>query len=332
MLSHNSSTGDVDLFPRMERRVAHTTEFRGCAKMAAAATRFRPTSRRTLRVRASRDSPKQTTSQEARLRTEVASPFRVARIFLVGAVGAGAAIGTAVATTQLLASLAQGATQEELLDSGKTLLVDLGGVAFCTWSLRRDWRARDAQIARMEREAQLSQLRLELGNGKTCAAGALRGFHRLVLVAGSQEYLAEAQATAAPYRQELLQRGVMYVPIPMDALQAPPEAGTESTSGNSNGLPSTGDATERGKGTETEPVDVRWKATPLRLEEWRDWVRNQKQLANVPESSGVYVSFRMDGRVRGSGVRLPPWERMAKQLAPTQGMWKGFGDGFDGAV
>lgn len=262
----------------------------------------------------------------------MASPFRVARIFLVGAVGAGASIGTAVATTQLVASLAQGAVEEDVIRNAKTLLVDLGGVAFCAWSLKRDWRARDAQIARMEREAQLSQLRLELGNGKTCAAGALRGFHRLVLVAGSQEYLAEAQATAAPYRQELLQRGVMYVPIPMDAFQAPPEAANENTSGTTSDVESSTDASEGGNGTATEPVDVRWKATPLRLEEWRDWVRNQKQLADVPESSGVYVSFRMDGRVRGSGVRLPPWERMAKQLAPTQGMWKGFGDGFDGAV
>lgn len=264
-------------------------------------------------------------SQEARLRSEVASPFRVARIFLVGAVGAGAGIGTLVATAQLLGAVASDAGSEGLSELAKTLAVDLGGVAACGWWLRRDLRARDAQIARMEREARLSQLRLELGNGKSCAAADLRGFHRLVLVAGSQDFLSQAQESSLPHRQELLQRGVMYVPVPMDEFSAPPDVETEPSE-NEEGIASVE------KNDSLAGQSLRWKATPLRLDEWRRWIRDQKKLAGVPEESGVYVSLRMDGRVRGSGVRLPPWDRMAKQLAPTQGIWKGFGDGFDGAV
>jgi hypothetical protein len=39
----------------------------------------------------------------------------------------------------------------------------------------------------------------------------------------------------------------------------------------------------------------------------------------------------MDGRVRSSGVGVPPWERFAAELPPTDS-WGGVMDGFDGRV
>jgi hypothetical protein len=45
-----------------------------------------------------------------------------------------------------------------------------------------------------------------------------------------------------------------------------------------------------------------------------------------------YLSLRLDGRVRGSGVGYPPWQAFVAQLPPVKGMWTGLFDGFDGRV
>lgn len=45
-----------------------------------------------------------------------------------------------------------------------------------------------------------------------------------------------------------------------------------------------------------------------------------------------YLSLRLDGRVRGSGVGYPPWNAFVLQLPPAKGMWLGLLDGMDGRV
>jgi len=70
----------------------------------------------------------------------------------------------------------------------------------------------------------------------------------------------------------------------------------------------------------------------LRLDAWREWLDDQMSDANVEAGAAVYLSLRMDGRVRGSGKGCPPWEKMAMQLPKTEGIWAGLGDGFDGFV
>jgi hypothetical protein len=48
--------------------------------------------------------------------------------------------------------------------------------------------------------------------------------------------------------------------------------------------------------------------------------------------SRSYISLRIDGRVRGSGVGIPSWRAMSLQLPPLKGMWGGALDGMDGRV
>lgn len=48
--------------------------------------------------------------------------------------------------------------------------------------------------------------------------------------------------------------------------------------------------------------------------------------------TGRYVSLRLDGRVRGSGVGIPSWQAMSRQLPPIKGIWGGALDGMDGRV
>ena len=63
----------------------------------------------------------------------------------------------------------------------------------------------------------------------------------------------------------------------------------------------------------------RWKATAIRQGEWADWFQEQMKSANKKQDQGLYVSLRMDGRVRGSGVGSPPWDRLAVALPPVSG-------------
>ncbi|EPS72224.1 hypothetical protein M569_02532 [Genlisea aurea] len=71
---------------------------------------------------------------------------------------------------------------------------------------------------------------------------------------------------------------------------------------------------------------------PVNAAEWTKWLDEQKELANVPPESPVYLSLRMDGRVRGSGVGYPPWNALVIQLPPVGGIWSGLLDGMDGRV
>lgn len=48
--------------------------------------------------------------------------------------------------------------------------------------------------------------------------------------------------------------------------------------------------------------------------------------------SDRYLSLRLDGRVRGSGVGYPPWNAFVAQLPPQKGLWLGLFDGMDGRV
>lgn len=82
------------------------------------------------------------------------------------------------------------------------------------------------------------------------------------------------------------------------------------------------------------PEDIRWRATPLRPDAWREWFDAQLRLSSKAPDSGLFVGLRLDGRVRSSGMGMPPWQRYALELAPLEGedAWQGFFSGFDGRV
>jgi hypothetical protein len=71
-------------------------------------------------------------------------------------------------------------------------------------------------------------------------------------------------------------------------------------------------------------TDLRWRAAPLKLDRWRDWFDQQLSLAKSAVSdNGLYVGLRLDGRVRASGMGVPPWARFAAELAPLEGERRG---------
>ncbi|KAI9085848.1 hypothetical protein K1719_032262 [Acacia pycnantha] len=72
-----------------------------------------------------------------------------------------------------------------------------------------------------------------------------------------------------------------------------------------------------------------WQLAPIYISEWFEYLNEQKKLAGV---SSEYLSLRLDGRVRGSGVGYPPWNALVAQLPPAKGIWSGLLDGMDGRI
>ena len=121
-----------------------------------------------------------------------------------------------------------------------------------------------------------------------------RGFARAVLIAGTPAQVAAGLAAAEPYKQQLQERGVLVVPLPF---VTPPGGGggAEAEAAAAAALAPPG------------PEDLRWRATPIRLGEWQAWFQKQAAMAGKGLGEGLYISLRLDGRVRGSGVGTPPW-------------------------
>ena len=72
-----------------------------------------------------------------------------------------------------------------------------------------------AQVARLQREERLGALQIELASGKLLRLTQLRGFARVVLFAGSPEQVRQVVESAEGFREDLIQRGVLLVGLPI---------------------------------------------------------------------------------------------------------------------
>ncbi len=57
----------------------------------------------------------------------------------------------------------------------------------------------------------------------------------------------------------------------------------------------------------------------MSVENWKAWFKEQADLAGAKIDRGLYISLRLDGRVRGSGLGPPPWQRLIAQLPKAEG-------------
>jgi len=102
------------------------------------------------------------------------------------------------------------------------------------------------------------------------------------------------------------------------------------------GIPMYGDSSEEEAVDNSIPEltaeDLRWRAKPIRVQEWKSWFDEQAAASGKSSEQGLYVGLRLDGRVRASGRGCPPWDIFAAQLPPTDGFFGGLLDGMDGKV
>ncbi|KAF7017253.1 hypothetical protein CFC21_030722 [Triticum aestivum] len=263
-------------------------------------------------------------SSMAKIRSEVLSPFRSVRMFFYLAFMASAGLGSLIALTQLLPALGNPARAAGVPETLKGLGIDVAAVAVFAFLYSRDRKASDAQVARLTREENLSRLKLRVGDGgRVVPLSELRGSARLVIVAGPAEFVAESFRRSRPFLRDLMERGVLVLPFPTDGNAPALEFGEEGD----------GEGEAEAEDEEVARKSRRlWQLTPVYTSEWAKWLAEQKKMANVTPDSPVYLSLRMDGRVRGSGVGYPPWQAFVAQLPQVKGMWSGLFDGMDGRV
>ncbi|MCO5614537.1 hypothetical protein L7F22_068820 [Adiantum nelumboides] len=258
-------------------------------------------------------------SSAARIRGEVIAPFRSLRIFFYLAFVGSGSIGTLVSLPRLFAALRHAPNASPITDVLTGLGIDLVAVVVFALLYRSEVKARDLQLAKLSREENLASLKVELRNKKVVSLGQLRGIARLVLVVGPASFLEEACRASEPYFLKLVERGVAVISF--------------ATDGQVPNLNFSSDAMlkDKSEGASIE-VEKLWRGVPIYTTEWTRWLTEQKQLASVPADSPVYLSLRLDGRVRGSGTGLPPWGAFVAQLPPMKGMWSGVLDGMDGRI
>lgn len=255
------------------------------------------------------------TSSTARIRSEVLTPFRSVRMFFYLAFIASGGLGTLIAVTQLIAALTNPSRALDAPEIAKGLGIDIGAVSLFAFLYYRENTAKNAQIARLSREENLSNLKLRVDEKRVIPVSSLRGLARLVICAGPASFITESFNRSEPFTEGLVERGVLVVPF--------------ATDGKSPSF-------EFGESEETKDFTAKrkrlWQLNPVFVTEWTNWLNEQKKLAGVSSDSPVYISLRLDGRVRGSGIGYPPWNAFVAQLPPVKGMWSGLLDGFDGRV
>ncbi|XP_009137806.1 protein LOW PSII ACCUMULATION 1, chloroplastic isoform X1 [Brassica rapa] len=283
--------------------------------------KHQPLSLNTVCFAADEPSPSPSSSSEisadARIRSEVLSPFRSVRMFFYLAFIASASLGGLIATTRLIGALANPSRSGEVLEIVKGLGIDVGAASLFAFLYFRENKTKNAQMARLSREENLAKLKMRVEeNNKVISVGDLRGIARLVICAGPGGYIEEAFKRSKEFTQGLVERGVVVVAY--------------ATDGNTPVL-----EFDEVDGEDEEVSQSRrrlWRVAPVFVSEWERWLDEQKKLAGVSSDSPVYLSLRLDGRVRGSGVGYPPWQAFVAQLPPVKGIWTGLLDGMDGRV
>lgn len=263
-------------------------------------------------------------SSDAKIRSEVIAPFRALRMFFYGAFMASGGVGGLIAITRLIAALNNAPGSGDPIEIAKGIAIDFGAVLIFALLYRSDSKARDKSLAKIAREENLSNLRLELINRRVVTIGELRGSARLVILAGPGSYIEEAFKQSEPYKQDLLDRGVLVAAYATDGASFADYSSVSSSNKQ--------DSSESNQSVAVADLEKKWRATPIYTSEWGRWIDDQKKLANVPPDQPVYVSLRLDGRVRGSGIGIPSWKAMSVQLPPIKGIWGGVFDGMDGRV
>lgn len=261
--------------------------------------------------------------EEASLRAEAEAPFRSLRIVLFGFGLVSAALATLFSIPTLIGSVGGAINAKPLAEALQDIGINVSALTICGFLLKGDLDAREKQMARLMREDQLGTCQIELANGKILRLGQLRGSVRPVIVVGTEEQVAQAVAAAEPLREKLAERGLMIVAVPMYQRASNASGAEDDNSAAAETTLSLPPLTED---------DLRWRANPIRIGEWKAWFDEQAAASNKGTGQGLYVGLRLDGRVRASGRGCPPWDIFAAQLPPVEGFFSGLWDGMDGRV
>lgn len=129
---------------------------------------------------------------------------------------ASGALGGLIATTQLIAALTNSARAAAVPEILRGLGIDFGAVSIFAFLYFRENTAKNAQLARLSREENLSNLKLRVDQNKIISVSALRGIARLVICAGPASFIEKSFELSQPFTESLMDRGVLVVPFATD--------------------------------------------------------------------------------------------------------------------
>lgn len=129
---------------------------------------------------------------------------------------ASGALGGLIATTQLIAALANPSKAPIVPEISKGLIIDIGAVSLFAFLYYRENKAKNAQLAKLSREESLSNLKLRVDQNRILPVSAFRGIARLVILVGPASFIEEAFKLSEPFTERLVERGVLVVPFATD--------------------------------------------------------------------------------------------------------------------
>jgi len=119
------------------------------------------------------------------LRTEARSPFRLARIILLGALGAGASIGLLIIACRLVAALKGGEGAPDVTETLQNLGINSAAVVVLGGLLYRDLKSKEKDVKVTKREEEMGRLLIDLGSDRVLPLSKLRGQVRPLIIAGA---------------------------------------------------------------------------------------------------------------------------------------------------
>ncbi|KAL3701975.1 hypothetical protein R1sor_019997 [Riccia sorocarpa] len=262
--------------------------------------------------------------RDLKLISEVQAPFRGVRKFFYVAFSLAAGIGTLFTVPRLILAIQGGEGAPGILETSQNLAINLGGVAAFVGLFVWDNKKEEEQIARISRDETLSRLPVQLQTDRIVELSQLRESTRPVIVAGSKEAVAKTMQRAARFRDDLLKRGVLVIPIVWGSGQEDPNAkkrgfGSSQKQSTSTVIPVGDEFEKKAEAVSAKAViqaERRFKAEAVSPVEWERWIRDQQKSEGVTPGENVYVVLRLDGRVRKSGRGMPDWTDLVDEL-PT---------------
>ncbi|KAL5996079.1 Protein LOW PSII ACCUMULATION 1, chloroplastic [Asimina triloba] len=263
--------------------------------------------------------------RDLKLISEVQAPFRGVRRFFYVAFSAAAGISTFFTIPRLFRAIQGGEGAPDLFETAGNAAINIGGIVVLVALFLWDNKKEEEQLAQISRNETLSRLPLRLSTNRIVELVQLRDTARPVILAGSKETVSAAMRQAEKFRTELLNRGVLLVPVIWGEGKNLPieERKGFGTSGKAaSSLPSIGEDFEK----RTQSIaaksrlkaEMRFKADVVSPNEWERWILDQQKSEVVNPGEDVYIILRLDGRVRRSGKGMPDWQQILKELPPME--------------
>ncbi|KAI3887328.1 hypothetical protein MKX03_002732 [Papaver bracteatum] len=224
--------------------------------------------------------------RDLKLISEVQAPFRGVRKFFYVAFAAAAGISTFFTVPRLIHAIQGGDGAPDLLETAGNGAINIGGFAILVALFIWDSKKEEEQLAQITRDETLSRLPLRLSTSRIVELMQLRDNARPVILAGKKETVSLAIQRAERFRMELLKRGVILVPVIFG----------------------------EGKKLQIEKKGFGGLPRLLNLFLLLGWIRDQQKSEGVTPGEDVYITLRLDGRVRKSGRGMPDWEQIVNEL------------------